>query len=472
MSRLLSLKKLTDIVEGVLHAGPGEASQPSIVGISTDSRHIKPGELFIAISGEHFDGHDFVINALEQDAAGALVSGKWYVEHGKRMPEHGAVVSVPDVLNALQMLAGWHRMQFDVRVVAVTGSNGKTTTKDMITAILETQHHLLKTPGNLNSQIGTPQVLLSLNASHDLAVLELGMNHAGEISRLAKMVRPSVAVITNVGPAHLENLKTLEGVGRAKGELLDFLSPDGWAVLNADDPYVMAQRGRTKARILTFGTGIGSDIKLENSTSSITGSTFELNDGSSYHLRIPGEHQVKNAMAAIAVARLLGIADDTVKSVLSALQPSAMRMCYLNLGDIQILNDTYNANPTSTVSALSTLSMTSKRKVAILGDMLELGEISGSAHRKVGQTAAHSCDILITVGEYSKNMTDGAIATGMNISDIFQCEDTSTAAEMAMSLIKTGDVILVKGSRGMKMEIIVEAITAFVKAEGYSACTT
>ena len=174
MSRLLSLKKLADIVEGVLHAGPGEASQPSIVGISTDSRNIKPGELFIAISGEHFDGHDFVINALEQDAAGALVSGKWCVEHGKRMSEHGAVVSVPDVLNALQMLAGWHRMQFDVRVVAVTGSNGKTTTKDMITAFLETQHHPLKTPGNLNSQIGTPQVLLSLNASHDLAVLELG----------------------------------------------------------------------------------------------------------------------------------------------------------------------------------------------------------------------------------------------------------------------------------------------------------
>jgi UDP-N-acetylmuramoyl-tripeptide--D-alanyl-D-alanine ligase len=460
----ISFGQLAKVVSGELYGASSDSCHVRMDNISIDSRSLKPGALYIAILGEQYDGHDFVIDALDKGAVGAFVSTQWYSRHAE-VARHGIVISVQDVIIAMQSLARWHRLQFELPIIAITGSNGKTSTKDMTASILDSRYQVLKTPGNLNSQVGTPQVLYSLNTTHDMAVFELGMNHPGEMARLAKMTQPTVGVITNVGPAHLAYLKSLEGVGRAKGELLENLPPDGWAILNGDDPHVMAQRKRTDAKVITFGRSMGADVKIKSLTPSLEGSTFELEDGLVCDLVMPGEHQVLNALVAIAVSRLFNIPDETIQSVLGNLQSSAMRLQSVKIGHVHILDDTYNANPSSTESALKTLASTGKRKIAILGDMLELGDLSTTAHRAIGQSAGQSADIVLSVGEHAQEIAEGAIETGIDKANLFSCKDTHEATEIIISMIKEGDVILIKGSRGMKMETIVEAISRSIRSK-------
>jgi UDP-N-acetylmuramoyl-tripeptide--D-alanyl-D-alanine ligase len=374
------------------------------------------------------------------------------------LPEHWALVVVADTLSALQKLAAWYRGQFRIPVVGVTGSSGKTTTKDMIAAVLEQGYRVLKTPGNLNSQIGVPQVLLSLEPAHEIAVLELGMNHPGELARLAEIVRPTVGVITNVGPVHLEFLKTLEGVGRAKGELLDYVDPDGWAVLNADDPYVMAQRARTRARLVTFGYTARADIQAVSIQADFDRTAFRLRGGATFHLRIPGEHQVANALAAIGVGQIFHRSTETMQAALAALEPAAMRMDARTVGGLHLLVDAYNANPVSTCAALKTLAAGGGRHIAVLGDMLELGDMSVSAHLAVGRTAAETADLLVTVGSRARDIARGAREAGMADDRMFCCDTNPEAVERLRAVVQAGDYILIKGSRGMKMEEIVAAL--------------
>ena len=432
------------------------AGARGVSGVSTDSRSIKNGDFFVAIAGEKFDGHDYVVDVLKAGAAGAMISHRWYWEHAAMLPISAPLVVVEHVLDALQALAGWYRQRFDLPLIGITGSNGKTTTKDMIAEVLGRRYRILKTPGNLNSQVGVPQVLFQLKHDHDVAVLELGMNHAGELDRLARMVRPKVGVITNVGPVHLEYLETLEGVARAKGELLDALPDDGIAVLNADDPHVMAQRSRTRAHLMTFGHKDGAEVRVRDIETQLSGTTFRLDDGSTFRLNIAGEHQVSNALAAIAVGRLMGIKNEDIHTALASLTPASMRMDVRMIGKLLLINDTYNANPVSTCAALHTLASASRgRRIAVLGDMLELGRESESAHRQVGQAVVNTADLLITVGERARSIADGARNAGMAEECVVVCASNRQAGDCIIESADDGDVILIKGSRGMKMEEIV-----------------
>lgn len=461
MKPMFTIGQAVDAMTGTLINETMQRRARAIVGVSTDSRMIKPDEVFVALKGDRFDGHEFVSDALAAGAAGAIVAETWYRAHARELPPDATVIAVPDTLQALQALATVYRSQFTLPVVGITGTNGKTTTKEMVAAVLSTQYRTLKTPGNLNSQVGVPLVLFQLNRSHEAAVLELSMSHPGELTRLARMARPTVGVITNVGPAHLESLGSVEAVARAKGELLDYLPPDGTAVLNADDPLVMAQRFRTAAQLVTFGLTPAADIRAVELDVQLTGTTFRLSDGPVFRLTIPGGHQVSNALAAIAVGRLFGVEIAAMQEALETVQPPAMRMHYRMVGGRHLLNDAYNANPVSARAALSTLARaTQGRRIAVLGDMLELGAGSEQAHREVGRAVPGAADLLITVGERARSIADGAREAGMDEQAIVVCQTNDDASACLLAAAQPGDAILIKGSRGMKMEDIVVALTA------------
>jgi UDP-N-acetylmuramoyl-tripeptide--D-alanyl-D-alanine ligase len=435
-----------------------------ITAISTDSRRLQSGNLFVAVSGENFDGHDYVLQALHAGAAAALVSDAWANEHLSEFDDSVTLLVVSDVLAGLQALASWYRTRFEPEIVGVTGSSGKTTTKNMIAAVLSSQYSVLKTPGNLNSQLGLPQVIFQLRRNHDMAVLEMGMNHMGEINRLAEICNPSVGVITNVGPVHLEFLGTIDGVARAKGELLDHLSEKELAVLNADDALVMGQRSRSRAKLVTFGLGEYANVRAREIDAGFSSTVFALDDGSEFLLNIPGVHHVVNALAAIAVGQSFGVRMSDMQAALAALEPSDMRMDVQIVGNITYINDTYNANPDSVRAALGTLAISpgSGRRIAVLGDMLELGKSSLQAHRDVGAEAAEVADVLITVGNRAIDMAVGARAAGLTSSQIVECATTAEASGVLENTVEDGDVVLVKGSRGMRMEEIVAHVSSAV----------
>lgn len=459
-----TLQEIAHIMGGRLRVSDPALRHIRITGVCSDTRRIEEGNLFVAITGERFDGHDFVPDAVRSGACASLVSADWHDRRadqaghaGQQIPD-GARIVVPEVLPALQAFAGWHRKRFDLPVIAVTGSSGKTTTKNMIAAVLGERYRVFRTPGNLNSQLGVSEALCSLREDHGAAVLEMGMNRAGELDRLSRMTRPSIGVITNVGPAHIEFFESIEGIARAKGEILDHLPAGGSAVLNADDPLVMKQAGRTAARVVTFGRGDGADVRLARTGTELSGSTFALSDGASFRINLMGEHQVMNAAAAVAVGRLLGIDDQGIARALRGVEPTPMRMEYRMVGDVHLIDDTYNANPSSMKAALDALAAAGGRKLVVLGDMLELGDLGTAAHREIGKRAADVAERIITVGELGREIAEAAVAEGMPSSRVVSCLSNDEAAAEVMAEIADGDVVLVKGSRGMRMETIVESL--------------
>ena len=455
-----TLAEIAGIMDGRLHVPAPAHRDKRITGVCSDTRRIEKGNLFVAISGERYDGHDFVSEAMRSGACASLVTADWHDDRADRNSPEGARIVVPVVLTALQAFAGWHRSRFDLPVIAVTGSNGKTTTKNMIASVLSERSRVFKTPGNLNSQLGVAETLFSLQEDHGAAVLELGMNQAGELNRLARMTRPSVGVITNVGPAHIEFFESIEGIARAKGEILDHLPVDGHAVLNADDPLVMKQAGRSPAPVTTFGRSAGTDVRLARSRTELSGSTFALSDGASFRINLMGEHQVMNAVAAVAVGRLFGIDDSGIARALRHVESTPMRMEYRKVGAVHLINDTYNANPSSMKAALDALAATAGRKLVVLGDMLELGETGKAAHREVGRHAAEVAERIITAGELARDIAEAAVEAGMPASRVVACSSSDQAAAEVLEKIRDGDVILVKGSRGMRMEAVVESMAA------------
>jgi len=452
------LPELADIMGGRLHGTVRGSEDSGITGVSSDTRRIETGNLFVAISGERFDGHEFVREAVQAGASASLVSVEWYAQTGNGGSVNGVQIVVPDVIAALQKFAFWYRNQFELPVIAVTGSSGKTTTKDMISAVLGKRYQVFKTLGNLNSQLGVSEGLFSLAQDHNIAVIELGMTQAGELDRLAKLVRPSVGVITNVGAAHIEYFDSIEGIARAKGEILDHLPPDGSAILNADDPLVMAESGRSKAQLITFGRSRDADIRLIASETETSGSSFSLSDGSQFRINLMGEHQIMNALVAVTAGRLFGIDDESIACALEEMTPTTMRMEIKEIGRVRLINDTYNANPSSMEAALKALALNCGRKLAILGDMLELGDHSVKAHREIGKQAAGVVNLIITVGEHAREIADAALVEGMSATQVFACSSNDEAISTALERIRDGDMILVKGSRGMKMETIVDSI--------------
>ncbi|MDT8901690.1 UDP-N-acetylmuramoyl-tripeptide--D-alanyl-D-alanine ligase [Anaeroselena agilis] len=428
----------------------GAVHRQTFGGVSTDTRTIKRGDLFIALKGDNFDGHDFILRAVENGAAGVIVSGReTYV------PEKTTAILVPDTLAALQDLARYHRRRFDIPVVGITGSNGKTTTKDMTAAVLSGRLRVLKTQANYNNDIGLPQTLLGLDAGHQAAVVEMGMRARGEISRLAAVAAPTVAVITNVGETHVEVLGSVENIAAAKGELVEALAADGVAILNADLPLVRAMQAKTAARVVLYGLGPEAGVRAENIVAGERATAFDcVHPGGHFSVTVPavGKHNIYNALAAIAVGLELGLSPDEINAGLATFQASAMRLAIETLGPYTVINDAYNASPLSMQAAVETLGTVARgRKVAVLGDMLELGELAAAAHSQVGeQLADNGVEVVVTVGEQARHIAAAALAGGVKVA--VACEGHGEAAEALRKLLRPGDTVLVKGSRGMKME--------------------
>ena len=433
-----------------------------IKGVSIDSRNIKEGELFIALKGDRFDGHDFVPDAIKKGAWGALVERTALENRFSLLSGLKNILPVEDTLHALQEMAQMHRGKFSIPLVGITGSNGKTTTKEMLAGILKHKGPVLKNEGNLNNHIGVPLTLMKLTGRHRAAVVEMGMSAAGEIDLLARLVNPTVGVITNIGPAHLEFLGSLDKVAEAKGELLDNLKSDAAAVLNADDPYFGMLKNKFSGRIISFGIKNKAEVVAAEIQEDLHHTDFTLtNRGASLkvRLRTVGTHNIYNALAAAAAAIAAGAPLAAVKPGLDDFVPVAMRSEVREIGGRTVLADCYNANPSSMDAAIRTMVSlaTGRRSIAVLCDMLELGASAADAHREIGRTAARSgVDIVITYGPLAKDIGAGARDAGMPKDRIFNAATIAIAAQLIKKLSNPGDVVLIKGSRGMKMEKILE----------------
>jgi len=454
---------MNDLEKKMMQKILGMAELMEIKGISIDSRNIKEGELFVALKGERFDGHDFVPEAIKKGAWGALVERAALKDNIASLGELKNILLVEDTLSALQEMSHLHRKKFSIPVIGVTGSNGKTTTKEMLACILHRMGPVLKNEGNLNNHIGVPLTLMKITSVHRAAVVEMGMSAAGEIATLARLVTPTVGVITNIGPAHLAFFDGMEKIADAKGELLDNLRSDATAVLNADDDYFMRLRSKFHGSIITFGIENAADVrasKIEQGRDYTDFTITAYGAVTNVRTRVVGTHNVYNALAASAAAIAVGIPLDAVKHGLDDFAPVAMRSEVREIDGRTVLADYYNANPASMDAAITTaVSLATGRKsIVVLGDMLELGNAAVDAHQAIGQAAVRrGVDFVITFGTLAKQIGEGAIKEGMSRDRVFEALTHAEAALLIKRLSRPGDVILIKGSRGMKMEKILEA---------------
>jgi UDP-N-acetylmuramoyl-tripeptide--D-alanyl-D-alanine ligase len=454
----LSAEMVLAATKGVLMQGDRATS---FAGVSTDSRTIRPGELFCALRGENFDGHRFFAEALDRGARGAVVA------HEVDASADPAVVliKVTDTLQALGDLALHWRRRHPIPLVAVVGSNGKTTTKEMIAAILGKKYKVMKNAGNLNNLIGLPLSLLTINSTYGVAILEMGMNRKGEILRLTEIADPDVGILTNIGPAHLEGLGSIEGVMEAKGELIKGMGARGRFVFNSDDARATElAKGFPGAR-QSFGIRNPADWQAAAiRTRADGGVTFQLQGPAGrtpVSLQVMGRHQVYNALAAAAASALLGAGIDDIKEGLEGFTPPAMRMELQVLGKgIKVINDAYNANPQSMEAALLTLGeLAGGRKIAVLGDMWELGAQAAEAHQELGRAVKeYGVDLLFLLGRFAPQVAAGAEKAGMALQKIRIGEDHRSVGLMLARTVKKGDWVLVKGSRIMRMEEIIKEL--------------
>jgi UDP-N-acetylmuramoyl-tripeptide--D-alanyl-D-alanine ligase len=449
-----------ELIQATRGTGAGKI-EGSVSGVSTDSRTAAPEDVFIALKGDRFDGHDFVHAVAARGVRAFIVEQSWLFGH--EAPKNSCTIAVADTLRALGDLSAFHRSRFSLPVIGITGSNGKTTTKEMLASILAARGMGLKTGGNLNNLIGLPKMLLKLNSEHKWAVLEMGMSELGEIDRLAEIAKPDIGVITNALPAHLETLGTVETVARAKGELFLRLDKGETAIFNADDPLISLCPSRAGVVRLSFGLG-NADVRAENIKNlGKMGQTFNLRLPDSelpVTLRAFGVHNVYNALAASAAAFALGMDSGEIRAGLEAFSPFDKRFSLEEIDGIVLIDDSYNANPGSMKAALLTLRDIKKecRAIAVLGDMLELGDSSVAAHEETGRLAASCVERLFVIGEMSGAVANGAINGGLAPDMVFKAQEQPEILEQLLKTIENGDYILVKGSRGMKMETIAEGI--------------
>lgn len=446
----LDLQKITSAVNGKLHP---HGAHGEINGIATDSRTVAPGELFVALRGPSFDGHNFIAAATAKGAQAVLCD---HLVAEQSLPQ----IVVADTLRALGDLAALWRHRFHLPVAAITGSSGKTTTKEMLAAILSRSAPGLKTAGNFNNLIGLPLTLFQLTSTEQWAVLEMGMSERGEIARLTEISAPTVGVITNVAPAHLLTMKSLGGIARAKGELFAGLHPGGVAVINLDDERVAAIPVANGVQRRTYGLTAGAEVRGEGIRPEGAEVRFVLHAaGEVRPIRLPvaGRHNVSNALAAAAAALAMGRTLDDIVLGLETFLPVKGRMETHLLSDgIVLIEDTYNANPLSVKAALTALDEMggSGERIAVLGDMLELGESSPALHHEIGVFAAEHCDRLFLLGTESQEIAAGARQAGMAKDRVTPCVSHAEAAQSLMKSRRPGDRILIKGSRGMQMEKI------------------
>lgn len=430
-------------------------------GVTTDSRAVKPGELFVALKGGNFDGHDYCVKAAELGAAGVVVS-----HDVEGLPAGVSVFKVEDTLLAYQQLAHAYRLkQQGLKVFAITGSNGKTSTKDLLAACLGVKYKVVKTQGNFNNEIGLPKTLLSIQPDTDIAVVEMGMRGLGQIAELCRIADPDSGLITNVGETHMELLGSMENIGKAKSEIVVDLPSDGFAVLNGDNEYVLAAAGKTKAQVVYFGLGENCDYRGSDIVTSALGTTFtctEKKSGKSVSVRLQliGEHNVYNALSAIAGAACYGVPLEDSAKALATARLTGSRQEIIYIGDITFINDAYNASPASMEAALKTLAEAKKaahgavRTIAVLADMLELGAISEDAHRRVGRWAVENgVDYVLTYGPEAAYISEEVKKLG---GETCHYADRQGAADKLRQLATAGDIILLKGSNSMQVGKMLE----------------
>jgi len=451
---------LVDVVEFTVREisaviGVRAEKDAQITGWSVDSRTVAGGDLFFALRGPNHDGNAYVADALRKGAVAAIA------DRPAEGPVPGAVLVVPDALGALQDISSWARSEWGGDVVGVTGSAGKTSTKDVIAAMLNVNMPVGKTIGNLNNHVGVPLSILRLPRQARVAVLEMGMNHAGEIKRLCEIARPRIGVVTNVGHAHVEYFDSIEGVAAAKRELIEGLPPEGVAVLNADDARVArfgeAHRGRT----LTFGFSDGADLRAEEMKHTTEGVRFRVN-GVQFETGLQGRHSVLNILAGLAVASIYGIAPEQLTEVVKQLSAGTMRGERMLHNGILILNDCYNSNPDASQAMLDVLRDTpGERRIAVLGEMLELGRQTESLHREVGRYAAVSgVDLVMGVSGAARYLVEEARNAGQSLDAALFFGDAAEAGDHLRKVARPGDVILFKGSRGTHVERALERLLA------------
>ncbi len=466
---------LADVFEALSGIRP-QAASLIISEAAVDSRQLIPGSLFVALKGERSDGHAYVGAAFERGAHLALVQREVDVDRpvvDLRMISANSPVEVPaapfcirveDTLQSLQKLAAYWRRKHDLRVIGITGSVGKTTSKELIAEVLAQRYRVLKTQGNLNNEIGLPLTLLRLTAAHQAAVLEMGFYVPGEIALLCEIAQPQIGVITSVGTVHAERAGSQEIIAKGKSELVQALppAPAGVAILNWDDPWVRWMADRTPAQLLTYGLDPSADLWADQVEGmGLKGIRFRLHfRNESIHLRVPiiGRHSVHTILRAVAVGLVAGV---SWQEIIYALQhsQSQLRMVTVNLSNgAMILDDSYNAAPESTLAALNLLSEISGRKIAVLGDMLELGIYEKQGHEKVGMRAAEVADQLITVGKLARIIAESAQKAGLAAEKIYVTDGVEQATELLRSMLREGDVALVKGSHGLRMDRIAAAL--------------
>ncbi|HXM22180.1 MAG TPA: UDP-N-acetylmuramoyl-tripeptide--D-alanyl-D-alanine ligase [Terriglobales bacterium] len=424
-------------------------------GYSIDSRTIQPGELFFAVKGERMDGHDFVSQALEKGATAAVIRKDQFARYTVKI----RLITVDDTLAALQTLASAVRRLWGKPLIGVTGSTGKTTTKEAIAHVLSTRFRVLKSEGNFNNHFGLPLMLLKIEPEHDLAVIEMGMSHAGEIAALAKIAQPEIGVVTNVAPVHLEFFESVAWIARAKYELVEALPAGGTAVLNADDEYV-SQFGRDfRGKVVLYGLRASADVRAENiHPMGSEGSAFEVVVGSCREkavLHLVGSHNIYNALAAVAVGLERGLSPSEAVAALASLVPADKRGQVVKLGNITIINDCYNCNPKALEAMVDALAaMPAKRRIVVAGAMLELGPAGDDLHRQAGEyIAKKKIDVLLGVRGQAQLIVEAASQAGMRAEFVATPEE---AGEWLARETRDGDVVLLKASRGVKLERALE----------------
>jgi len=432
--------------------GPDIAPQ----AVVTDSRSVTEGDLFIALRGERFDGHDFVEAAFERGASAALIERSW---DGAGRSLSGPLLAVDSTLLALGAMAHAYRRRYDLPVVAVVGSAGKTTTKELIAAVLGRRYQVLKTVGSENNEIGVPRTLLQLSPNHEAVVLELAARRVGDIEYLCSIAEPTIGVLLNIGTAHLEYFESVEGVAKAKGELLDYLGESLTALVNADDRVVVQEVQRTKGRLLTFGFVRESGFRGEGLVLDQEGCGHFLLHNNPIELKIPGRHNAYNGLAAASIGRILDVDWEDIQHALAQFEPVSMRAEIVRKDGLVVINDCYNANPDSMSAALELLGdVPGTRKIAFLGDMLELGPQSGDLHATVGAEVATKADILLATGKQSKELVAAARSAGMDETQARHFDNLDLAGEFISANMCRGDVVLVKASRAMAFDRVVERI--------------
>lgn len=449
----LPLHQIAKLAGASLSSGDGAVV---IDKVSTDSRTIKRGELFVALRGENFDGHNFVETVATTGAAGAIVDSDWKGD----VPASFALLRAKDALQAYQQLAANYRKSLKLSVVAITGSNGKTSTKDFAAAVLARRFRVTKTQGNFNNHVGLPRTILETTSQDEIAVWEIGMNHPGEVAVLAKVAAPDVGIITNIGVAHIEFMGSREKIAEEKGALAEAIGVQGTVILNADDPFMKGIATHTRAKVIFAGITSGA-IRASEINQSGRATDFTILEGAHRcraQLPVPGLHMVQNAMLAVATGRVFGLSLEECAAGLVGAPLTKARLQVKEVRGVQFLDDSYNANPDSMKAALRTLVELDAdgQRIAVLGEMRELGDKSESGHREVGEAAAAlKVDHLIAIGDVAAMIAEAAKRAGLKNSSTVA--STAQAAELLGELAAPGDLILIKGSRLARTEQVIEA---------------